>query len=209
MASKIPRLTATEAAIVTRIPLKRLNRLIDEGALPRGAAGFDATKGRRYVARQALVAIRVVHDMSALLSPEGRRRIAHALVQRTPGRAANDNAADVIAGSAARAARRVVADGLRELERARRLVVVDPDVMGGAPCIKGTRIPAWMVAAMLGNEGLAAVRETWPHLTEVQIEASRDYMALNPKRGRPALSRRRRVTTVYRQSNDGWQRTPD
>ncbi len=208
MASKSPHLTATEAAIVTRIPLKRLNRLIDEGALPHGAAGFDTAKGRRYVAREALVAIRVVHDMGALLSPEGRRRIARALVSRTPDHAANDNAADAIAGPAARAARRVVAGGLRELERAHRLVVIDPDIMGGTPCVKGTRIPAWMVAAMLVNEGPAAVRETWPHLTGKQIEAARDYMAFYPKRGRPALGRRRRVTATYRQSDDGWRRTP-
>ena len=81
--------------------------------------------------------------------------------------------------------------------------------MGGTACIRGTRIPAWMVAAMLDNEGLAAVHETWPRLTGPQVEAARDYMALYPKRGRPVLGRRRRITATYQQSGDGWRRMPD
>jgi uncharacterized protein (DUF433 family) len=101
-----------------------------------------------------------------------------------------------------------MADDLRGRKRALRLVAVDPDIMGGTPCIKGTRIPAWMVAAMLDNEGPAAVHETWPHITAAQIEAARDYMAFYPKRGRPALGRRRRITATYHQAEDGWRRTP-
>jgi uncharacterized protein (DUF433 family) len=100
-----------------------------------------------------------------------------------------------------------MADGLRRLERARRLVVVDPNIIGGTPCVKGTRIPAWMVAALLDNEGLATAHETWPHLTAAQIEAARDYIALYPKRGRPTPGQRRRITATYCQSNGRWRRT--
>ena len=79
-----------------------------------------------------------------------------------------------------------VRSGLSSLARARRLISTDEAVLGGAACIKGTRIPAHDIADMLANgDDLRAIREAYPALAEEQIEAAALYARAYPRRGRP------------------------
>ena len=45
--------------------------------------------------------------------------------------------------------RRELATSLRELLRARRLALSDPEIMGGDPVFRGTRVPVHMIASLL------------------------------------------------------------
>jgi uncharacterized protein (DUF433 family) len=60
----------------------------------------------------------------------------------------------------------------------REHVTIDPELYHGDPCIKGTRIP---VATIIGSlaDGMTAeeVIETYPQLTETQIQAALAYAA--------------------------------
>jgi|OpeIllAssembly_1097287.scaffolds.fasta_scaffold711352_2 uncharacterized protein (DUF433 family) len=60
----------------------------------------------------------------------------------------------------------------------RERVVVSPDLHHGDPCIRGTRIP---VATILGSlaDGMTAedIREAYPQLTQVDIQAALAYAA--------------------------------
>jgi uncharacterized protein (DUF433 family) len=60
----------------------------------------------------------------------------------------------------------------------REHVTIDPELHHGDPCIKGTRIP---VATIIGSlaDGMTAeeVIETYPQLTETQIQAALAYAA--------------------------------
>ena len=47
--------------------------------------------------------------------------------------------------------RRELATSLRELRRARRLVVSDPEIMGGDPVFRGTRVPVHMIAELVAQ----------------------------------------------------------
>ena len=59
-------------------------------------------------------------------------------------------------------------------------------MLSGTPCVSGTRIPAHDIAEMLANgDGIGALRDTWPVLTEEQIEAAVLYARAYPRRGRP------------------------
>lgn len=55
-------------------------------------------------------------------------------------------------------------------------VVVDPEVMGGKPIIRGTRIPVDQIIRLLG-EGMSVenILEDYPHLSKKDIRAALLY----------------------------------
>jgi uncharacterized protein (DUF433 family) len=75
---------------------------------------------------------------------------------------------------------------LAALERARKMVRIDREVLGGTPCFKNTRIPVHDIAAMItnGNEK-SAVLKAYPQLTLEQIDLAILYAEAYPRRGRP------------------------
>jgi uncharacterized protein (DUF433 family) len=79
-----------------------------------------------------------------------------------------------------------VNDKLDEVAKADELVTTNPDVMGGAPVFRGTRVPIENVLASL-DEGmtLAQVREHYPFVTDELVTAARVYQRVHPRRGRP------------------------
>lgn len=60
-------------------------------------------------------------------------------------------------------------------------VIKDPNVMGGMPVIKGTRVPAFLIAA-LKAQGASELEilETYPYLSRDQVRAAVDYAATHP-----------------------------
>jgi uncharacterized protein (DUF433 family) len=57
-------------------------------------------------------------------------------------------------------------------------VVVDPAVMGGAPCIRGTRIPVVTVLGMLaGYDFPGSVLPDYPELSPADLRAAVGYAA--------------------------------
>ena len=61
------------------------------------------------------------------------------------------------------------------------LILSDPEIMGGTPCIKGTRLTVYIVKARLdGGDTVAELVDDYPHLTVEQIEAATDYAARVP-----------------------------
>jgi uncharacterized protein (DUF433 family) len=75
---------------------------------------------------------------------------------------------------------------LRELRRARRLVVSDPDLLGGDPVFRGTRVPVHMIAELVtGGATQAELLEAYPRLTAEMIRLAPIYAAAYPLRGPP------------------------
>ncbi|MDE0342963.1 MAG: DUF433 domain-containing protein [Deltaproteobacteria bacterium] len=172
-------LSANEAACVTGVPLRQVHRMIDIGLL-----GTAVEKGRksRTVLRDGLVCLRLAHETTDILTLDGRRRLVRYL-QENPG------AVTVRHGTLSVDVRSIKAEvrrGLSRLARARRMMVEDEEVLGGAACIRGTRIPAHDIADMLANgDSVDAVRAAYPVLREEQIEAAGLYGRAYPRRGRP------------------------
>jgi uncharacterized protein (DUF433 family) len=72
------------------------------------------------------------------------------------------------------------------LARARELVVEDPDILGGTPVIRGTRVPVHDVAASVAKgTSLSRIKAAWPSLSEKAIELAVVYARATPPRGRP------------------------
>ena len=61
----------------------------------------------------------------------------------------------------------------------------DPEIMRGEPCIKGTRIPVYALAAIAEAKGPEAALRTYPQCSLHHVEAARRYALAYPPRGRP------------------------
>jgi uncharacterized protein (DUF433 family) len=72
------------------------------------------------------------------------------------------------------------------IDKARALVVEDPEILSGTPVIRNTRIPVYDVAASVAA-GLPMDRilEDYPGLTGEMVELAALYATLNPPKDRP------------------------
>ena len=86
----------------------------------------------------------------------------------------------------------------RRLERAEALVLSDPEVMGGEPCIKGTRVPVYLIGALANAHGISDTHAAYPFLTEEQIELAALYVTEHPDTRRPRRLRFPKGTTTIR-----------
>jgi uncharacterized protein (DUF433 family) len=61
------------------------------------------------------------------------------------------------------------------------LILIDPDIMGGTPCIRGTRITVYCVAARInGGDPVEQVLEDYPYISKAEIAAAVAYAARVP-----------------------------
>ena len=57
-------------------------------------------------------------------------------------------------------------------------IVLDPAVMGGRPCVRGTRVTVGLIVGMLaGNHDRIEVLKLYPYLTSEDIDAALEYAA--------------------------------
>jgi uncharacterized protein (DUF433 family) len=82
--------------------------------------------------------------------------------------------------------RRTLAASLRNLRRARRLVITDPEILGGDPVFCGTRVPVHLIAELVAQGSKPAeLIQSYPRLTAEMICLAPVYAAAYPLRGRP------------------------
>lgn len=84
------------------------------------------------------------------------------------------------------AALKQVAARVRDLEAAEKAIHRDRAIMGGEPVFRGTRIPAYGVAAMLAaGADETELLEGYPKLDRRKLELARIWATAHPRRGRP------------------------
>ena len=171
-------LSANEASCVTGVPLKQVHRIIDADLLNGVARGGRS----RAVDRDGLLALKLAHETTDLLTLDGRRRLVRYLLDHPDAKAARERDLSVDV----RAMKDELHKGLSRLTRARNAVVCEDAVLSGTPCIKGTRIPVHDLADMLANgDNIGTILEAFPQLSEAQIELAAFYAEAYPRRGRP------------------------
>jgi uncharacterized protein (DUF433 family) len=81
---------------------------------------------------------------------------------------------------------RAVEERLKLFTRGKRRVVSTPDLLGGEPVFKGTRISVRHVG-LLAKKGVAlpALLEDFPRLSEADVEFARIFVELGKSPGRP------------------------
>jgi uncharacterized protein (DUF433 family) len=172
--------TPTEAAVLTGLPLKAVNNAIDKNTV----SAVAGEEGGRLLDARALVSLSIGRRLSTgIATPELRRKVFDALAD------ASGNSLSLEGGLIKidlHEPRRALAAGLRELRRAKRLVVSDPEILGGDPVFRGTRVPVHMIAELLAQGSTAAeLAESYPRLAAEMIRLAPIYAAAYPLRGRP------------------------
>jgi uncharacterized protein (DUF433 family) len=172
-------MTANEAASVTGVPLRQVHRIIDAGLL---GGAVKRRRHARLLARKALIGLRLAHDTANVLTPASRRAVVATLIRRP--RQSMIRAAAVVVD--ARPAAKTVRSGLDQLTKARAIVSCAPDVLGGTPVFKRTRISVHDIADMLTNgDDPAAIVRTYPQLDRDRLRLAAVYALAYPRRGRP------------------------
>ncbi len=61
------------------------------------------------------------------------------------------------------------------------LIAIDPDILGGTPCIVTTRLPVYAVAARFrAGETASSILDGYPDLTEAHVRAAVAYADAHP-----------------------------
>jgi len=183
-------LTPTEAAVVAEVSVRDVNRVFDEKILPES---FLEVGDRRRVKSDACAYVRFYFHMARRLTAPERVHVIHELLV-LPHRGAKRGgwvfADDVLCVNFDR----FVSDTskrLSELRRARKLVVEDPEILGGTPVVRGTRVPVYDIAASLdAGRSAEEIRAAYPTLTGDAVELAKVYAMANPPRGRPTRHER-------------------
>jgi uncharacterized protein (DUF433 family) len=176
-------LTVPEAAYVAGVTERTVNHEIDARIMrSRGR------KDRRAVHGADILYLGAVREVRHQMAPELRRRmraaIASAVSQSRP--IAKVAAFEVKIAALEQAARRNFA----ALERVRRDYVESrPGVLAGEPVIKGTRIPARLIADLVRQGVSHGTISREYDLTRAQTEAAILFDRVTPRRGRPPVRR--------------------
>jgi uncharacterized protein (DUF433 family) len=150
------------------------------------------------------VSLSIERRLSDRIAPELRRKVFDALAE------APRNVVSLEGGLLKidlRQPRRELAASLRDLRRARRLVITDPEILGGDPVFRGTRVPVHMVAQLLAQGSRPPeLIESYPRLTAEMIRLAPIYANAYPLRGprrkmpwsdqQPVRRGRRRLDTI-------------
>jgi uncharacterized protein (DUF433 family) len=183
-------LTPTEAAVVSSVEVRDVNRVIDESILPEDFYRVSPDRTRRLVADACTFISFYFHAAKYLTAEERLRAIAAAsprLREEPVSKLEKEWTIrqEFLTIDLAPFLKRVH-QKLAQLGEACALVVEDPDILGGAPVIRNTRIPVYDVAASVA-EGLPMNRilAAYPGLTAEMANLAALYATANPQRGRP------------------------
>ena len=195
--------TPTEAAVLTRLSVKAVNNAIDKKTIL-AVAGQRAGHATRLLDLRALMSLTLERRLADRFVPELRREVFEALATAPRNRVSLEGGFLTID---LREPRRELATSLRALRRAREVVISDPDIMGGDPVFRGTRVSVHLIATLLGQGSTEAeLLEDYPRLTAEMVRLAPNYAAAYPLRGRPraqpwhdqppAQSTRRKLATI-------------
>ncbi len=181
--------TPSEAAVVSGVPVKTVHREIDEGPLK--------PKRRRPGSKRALseqdlfylAAAKGLDTRLVQLTSEGKDKLHDAIIVYWRSKKPAQKELPVFGGRLLldlKLVREEVRSRLERLERARVMVVEDPEIRGGEPCIRGTRIGVYEVASMLEQGATEEeILEGYSSLKHEQLELVKVFAQAYPRKGRP------------------------
>ena len=186
-------LTVRETAALAGVPKAAVDKAIETEVL-RAALGpsDDGVTRRRLPARA--VAYFAALEVSGLadLPVRHKRRLWEAMGQGTGDGPADVHLPDAVefAPGARLDVGRLAGEPLRAALAYRdardRYVACDPDILGGTPVIRGTRVSVHAVRARLeGGEPVEELMEDYPGVPREAFEAVALYARTHPLRGRP------------------------
>lgn len=185
-------LKPNEAAVVSCVRLRDVNRAIDELILPEALIGRH---GGRWLKPEACTFLAFYFESADRLTSEERvltirtiwDRLAHKGLRPSNLRLTSDWVMHhEFLSIDLRAFAKRTNDRLGKLEAARKRVSVTDDVLGGTPVFQGTRVPVHQIASLVAADVPAdEILEDYPSLDRKDLELAVLYAKANPPRGRP------------------------
>ncbi len=171
-------LTLNEAGYVVGQSSTAINRAVDRGVIK--AKLERRGKGQlRKIGSPELRFLAIAGDVARDLTPAARRKVYDAM-RRLPADA--DHLSVGIMDFKLAEIDRRIAERLQQLQKLRAGV---EQRAGADPVIRGTKVSAYVVAALANDETTAEIIDDYPGLTPAQIEAATEYAKVYPKPGRP------------------------
>ncbi len=192
VAAGMEMLKTTEAAVVSRVALRDVNRAIDEGILPEG---FFTVDNGRHVLPAACTLIAFYFASARHLTSEERLYTIKAAEPRLrrwglfelPALHKEDwTVRDEFLTIDLAPFVKSAAERLGRLAAARNMVESSPEILGGTPVIRGTRVPVHDIAASVAaGHSTERILAGYPGLDADKVELATIYAEANPARGRP------------------------
>ncbi len=179
--------SAREVAELANVPVRAVDKAIEEKVLAGVRVGSRGR--RRMLPLHAVPYTAIVARLPVTLSLAAKRDLARALGRRS---------ADGMTAEPLEIAPAVMVDvpalvGPDLAGRAARYgkaredhIVIDPEVMGGTPILRGTRMTVYSVLGRLnGGDSIDDIIDDNPHLTREAVETAALYARTHPIVGRP------------------------
>jgi uncharacterized protein (DUF433 family) len=173
-------LTAAQAAFVLGEPLEYFKKVVDRGPVKARVVRRGRIRVRQFGLND-LVFLYVDREVKSDLTPKGRAELYQALIKIPHHGAKHEVAFGDFTFNYDRHLT-IIEAKLSELHR----LSDEIDASGGDAVIKGTKIEAHRIAALLdGGMTIEMVLSDYPSLNDHQVLAAKAYAKANPKPGRP------------------------
>lgn len=191
--------TPVEAAWLTELSTKTINASIDRGEVKVLRSRGSVKKRVRNLGPADVLYLMLRKELGTVLSAQAKRELyqrlkdvgLEGLSESISSIEARCDLEIRLAGGVVRIELKEICSRLanrwRALRDATQLVVSDPQIRGGEPVIRSTRVPVYMVADLL-NQGadVNEILEDYPSLDAQMVRAALAYVETNPRRGRPS-----------------------
>jgi uncharacterized protein (DUF433 family) len=185
METPMERLTTSEAAVAAGVSIPQIHRIIDEKILPEH---LYSTAQMRTFRTDACILIAFYFETAESLTAQARlRTIREAMAHCGSWEQWRDcTVEDSFITIRFREIWKGVEERLRQLAKARQMVIEDPEILSGTPVIKGTRVPVYDIAAAIdAGTPIEKILKSYPSLKDWQVKLSPVYAKAVPPRGRP------------------------
>lgn len=179
---KVTCYTVPMASVITQVPPKSINQFMDRELEFASVIGA----GFRAVRQDCLLAVRLNYELSAYLKDDVRVDAILAAMKNPRRKSIHVPGTQIAVRIDL--ARSIVSSGLNKFRRSMDMVTKNPDVLNGEPCVAGTRLSVYLLSDMFRSCGRDEVKETYPDLTDTQLDAAVTYGEMCPRRGRPPRS---------------------
>ena len=192
----------SESLFLTGVQPDRLARLIDERALP--AESLSTTRGATKFNAVGLSVVKFMDIRPAHPGAEFSRRTAHDFwtyassnwqtLVTNPSSAPEFHCGDLASTQSVGRERieklfNELARAFMKLEWAKGRVVEDPEIRGGLPTIRGTRICVYEIVDILNADGVDVCLETFITLKAKDVDAAEVYAKAIPRQRIPGPGR--------------------
>lgn len=179
--------SAREVAELANVPVRAVDKAIEEKVL--AAIRADARGRRRMLPLHAVPYAAIIARLPVTLSLAAKRDLARTLGKRRPERMTAEplEIAPAVTVDVPALVGPDLAERAARYSQAREdYIEINPDIMGGTPVLRGTRMTVYSVLGRLdGGDSVDDILADNPHLTREVVETAALYARTHPLVGRP------------------------